>query len=106
MADLIIKRLESAEKYLRLLSPGEQTQKMKAGLVILAPGEEIGEHSTEAREEALVILSGQAEISCAGSPAQAVSADSLVYIPAQTKHNVRNAGKQTLKYVFIVTPAP
>jgi len=96
--------LESAEKYKRLLASGEQTRKMKAGLVVLAPGEEIGEHSTQDKEEALIILSGQAEISCAPSPARAVPPNSLVYIPAQTKHNVKNIGSQILRYVFIVTP--
>ncbi len=100
-----IVKLEGQERYTRLLAGLPQTRGMKAGLVVLKPGEEIGEHSTEEKEEALVILSGQAEIFCAPCPAQIVPADSLVYIPAQTKHNVKNIGSQTLKYVFIVTPA-
>ena len=100
---LVIK-LESGDKYLRLLGGQPQTAGMHSGLVSLQPGEEIGEHSTDSREESLVILSGEAEIHCTGYPAFSASAAALVYIPPHTRHNVRNAGKGRLKYVYIVSP--
>ncbi len=98
---LVIK-LESTDKYLRLLSGKPQTKGMRSGLVSLKPGEEIGEHSTENKEEALVILNGEAEISCGKAAAFKAAAGSLVYIPPNTKHNVRNSGRELLKYVYIV----
>jgi mannose-6-phosphate isomerase-like protein (cupin superfamily) len=101
---LVIK-LESSDKYLRLLAGKPQTAGMRAGLVILKPGEEIGEHSTESKEESLVILSGNAKIQCVGHPDFSAAAGSLVYIPPHTRHNVRNVGKGQLKYVYIVSPA-
>jgi len=101
---LVIK-LESADKYLRLLSGEPQTKGMRSGLVSLKTGEEIGEHSTEDKEEALVILSGEAEVSCAGQPAFSVPAASLVYIPPHTRHNVKNNAREVLKYVYIVAAA-
>jgi mannose-6-phosphate isomerase-like protein (cupin superfamily) len=100
---LVIK-LESGDKYLRLLGGQPQTAGMRSGLVSLKPGEEIGEHSTDNREESLVILSGEAEIHCAGYPAFNALAASLVYIPPHTVHNVRNIRKIPLKYVYIVSP--
>lgn len=100
---LVIK-LESSDKYLRLLGGQPQTTGMRSGLVSLKPGEEIGEHSTENREESLIILSGEAQIFCAGHPAFTASAASLVYIPPHTAHNVKNPGKGQLKYVYIVSP--
>ncbi|MFA5156698.1 MAG: cupin domain-containing protein [Candidatus Omnitrophota bacterium] len=100
---LVIK-LESEDKYLRLLEGQPQTAGMRSGLVLLKPGEEIGEHSTGNREESLVILSGEAQIYCAGYPVFTASAASLVYIPPHTTHNVKNAGKSPVKYVYIVSP--
>jgi quercetin dioxygenase-like cupin family protein len=101
---LVIK-LDSGEKYLRLLAGQPQTSGMRSGLVSLKPGEEIGEHSTDSREEALVVLEGQARISCLGCPELSASAAALVYIPPHTRHNVKNTGTAQLKYVYIVVPA-
>ena len=97
-------KLESSDKYLRLLAGQPQTCGMRSGLVSLKPGEEIGEHSTDSREEALVILSGEAQICCVGSPELSVSAATLVYIPPHTRHNVKNSGNSQLKYIYIVSP--
>jgi mannose-6-phosphate isomerase-like protein (cupin superfamily) len=101
----LVVKLESTDKYLRLLSGEPQTKGMRSGLINLKPGEEIGEHSTENKEEALVILSGEAEVSCAQEPAFSVPAGSLVYIPPHTRHNVRNNAREALKYVYIVAAA-
>ncbi len=85
-----------------LINP-PSTERLTAGCTILRTGEAVGEHTTENREEFLVILQGTAQVSCSGET-QRVSQGHLVYIPKNQKHNVLNVGEGVLKYVFIVTP--
>ena len=99
----IIVRLEGGEKYQRLLGGEPATRGMKSGNVTLKPGESVGEHSTSGREEAIIILEGEAEVTC-GSDKLAAGADTLVYIPPETPHDVRNPGAGPLRYVYVVSP--
>jgi len=78
---------------------------MHSGFVRLMPGETVGWHSTGQNEEALVILSGQGEVLVDGQPGQRFVAPALAYIPPETRHNVRNAGKGLLEYAYVVAPA-
>lgn len=96
-------KLETKEKYQRLLVPGKDTVNLKSGCVILNPGESVGEHSTEKKEEAILILEGKAEILARGKKIEAQE-KSIVYMPPETKHDVKNVGQELLKYVFIVVP--
>lgn len=100
---LIIK-LEGSKKYRRLLAGRPETLGFRAGLVNLKAGRDVGEHTTSAKEEAIVVLNGKAKISFNGYPALTAEANSLVYIPAYTGHNVSNVGKKILSYVYIVMP--
>jgi mannose-6-phosphate isomerase-like protein (cupin superfamily) len=96
--------LSGTQKYQRVLSGEPVTNGMKVGHVCLQPGEEIGTHSTEDREEALVILAGTAQIVCRDEPACLAVSSSVVYIPPRTEHNVSNAGSDMLRYVYVVAP--
>ncbi len=100
---LIIK-LEGNARYRRLLKGRPQTSGLRSGLVNLKRGQEVGEHTTSAKEELVLVLSGKAEISFSGYPALTTQANSLVYIPAHTRHNVSNIGKGMLRYVYMVAP--
>lgn len=95
--------IEIKDGYQRLLVPGKDTVNLKSGCVILNPGESVGEHSTEKKEEAILILEGKAEILCRGERVEAQE-KSIVYMPPETKHDVKNIGQGLLKYVFIVVP--
>ncbi|MDP8299807.1 MAG: cupin domain-containing protein [Candidatus Tantalella remota] len=90
------------EKYQRLLSGPPETVRMKSGSVVLQPGESVGEHIAEAREEAIIVLEGQGEIFCEGTGNIQIEEKELVYIPRGTKHNVKNTGGVPLKYVYVV----
>jgi len=106
MADKLIPfavKIEGKDPYQRLLVPGKDTRNIKSGCVILTPGGSVGEHSTAEKEEAIIILSGQADIKCNGYSINA-DAGSVVYVPPQTVHDVRNDGKDILRYVFLVVP--
>ena len=96
--------LTGQEKFTRLLSGAPQTKGMRSGLVQLSPGQEIGAHSTEDKEEALVILSGKAKIFYGERSSLLAKAPALVYIPSHTAHNVKNSGRVTLRYVYVVAP--
>jgi len=100
---LVIK-FTGKEKYQRLLSPEAQTNGLKSGLVNLKPGEEIGEHSTNEREEAIIILNGKAIIYYTDGNHFDAEADSIVYMPPNTRHNIKNVGEVILSYIFVVTP--
>ena len=98
-------KLEGNEGYQRLLGGSPDTLGMKSGSVILRPGESVGEHSTESKEEALIILQGKGEISCNSEIMATVEENMLVYIPPDTRHDVKNTGSETLRYVYVVAPS-
>ena len=95
------------ESGVRITTPGPEEPVTPGGAhclrsrwVFLAPGKCVGEHSTEDKEEVLVILTGTATVEVAGE-AHRVSAPAAVFIPPHTQHNVRNSGDSTLVYVYI-----
>lgn len=96
-------RLGTKQRFRRLLSDGIQSVRLRAGLVRLRPGEAIGAHTTQGKEEAIVILEGSAKVVCEGSRPRTASQGTFVYIPPRTSHDVKNAGRRTLKYVYIVS---
>jgi mannose-6-phosphate isomerase-like protein (cupin superfamily) len=78
---------------------------MRSGFVRLEPGKSVGWHTTGQNEESLVILHGQGDALIESQSRQSFAAPGLVYIPAATRHNVTNTGRETLEYVFVVAPA-
>lgn len=82
-----------------------QTAGMKCGRVFLAPGTECGLHSTLAREECLVFLTGAGIARIRGNDLP-VAAGKVCYIPPHTEHNILNTGQAPLTYVFTVSPVP
>ncbi len=96
-------KLESAEKYQKLFDRDSGTSGMKSGHVILQSGENIGEHSTGEREEALVILKGKGEAVIGKGGIFDIEKDTVLYIPPQTGHDIKNTGLEILEYIFIVS---
>jgi len=94
--------LKGKERYQRLLAGEPETAGMKAGLVVLRPGESVGEHTTDAKEEAIVVLEGIAEVRVDDTPLFKAKKNNLIYIPPYTAHDVRNISRRNLKYVYIV----
>ncbi len=76
------------------------SKKIKVGLYILQKGEEVGEHTTAKREEAIIILHGQATVFIGGKR-QLVKTDEVVYIPQNKKHNIKNDNSEVLKYLYV-----
>ncbi len=96
-------KLKSAEKYQKLFGRDSGTSGMKSGHVILQPGENIGEHSTGEREETLVILKGKGEAVIGKGEIFNIEEDTVLYIPPQTGHDIKNTSLEILEYVFIIS---
>lgn len=85
----------------RIIKPPE-SKTLKSGRVRLAPGEEVGEHVTEKREELIVILKGSARLEKEGARINLQQGETH-YIPEGTKHNIKNDSDKELEYIYIVS---
>jgi mannose-6-phosphate isomerase-like protein (cupin superfamily) len=88
-----------------ILSGPPETVTMKSGYVVLGPGKSVGKHSTEDHEEILIVLQGEGEMRFADGSKLAVKANTALYCPPQTEHNVTNIGTTRLRYVYVVARA-
>ena len=88
-----------------MLSGPPESVTMKSGLVVLAPGRSVGKHSTEQNEEFLIVFEGQGEMAFSDGSKLPVRADSALYCPPHTEHNVTNTGTGLLRYVYVVAKA-
>jgi mannose-6-phosphate isomerase-like protein (cupin superfamily) len=96
----------SIKDYLQVLGGPPESVRMKAGYVVLAPGKSVGKHSTEHHEELLVVLQGEGQMTFHDGSTLPVKAESAVYCPPQTEHNVTNTGQGILRYVYVVSETP
>ncbi len=79
-----------------------QSKYMKSSRVILAPGEEIGEHITDKREELIIILKGSAILTNGGGRI-ILNAGDARFVGEGVRHNVKNESKEPLEYVYVVS---
>ena len=95
--------LAEGAEYQSLLKP-PKTHSIHSGRVYLKPGDECGEHSTLAREEMLVFLSGRGQAVISDNKVLDVGQGKILYIPPQTLHNIKNISDKPLSYIFCVVP--
>ncbi len=95
----------SDEKYAKLLGGPPETAGMKSGYVVLSPGESVGMHSTEDREEVIIPLAGKGELKVTGKDTISVAPGCILYNPPNTEHDVINTGYVPLKYIYVVAKA-
>lgn len=88
--------------YVRILSGPPESAGMKSGLVVLGPGKDVRKHSTENHEELLIVLEGTGEMEFHDGSKLPVIANTAVYCPSHTEHNVVNTGSSRLRYVYVV----
>jgi len=93
---------DSAE-YFEILGKSD-TVSMRSGMVTLAPGQDVGAHSTENYEELLIVLDGAGELNAAGS-AVSIRKGQVAYNQPRTIHNVKNTGTIPLRYIYVVAKA-
>lgn len=93
------------EKYLRLLGGPPETVVLRSGKVTLQPGETVGEHSTNDYEEMIIVLAGEGTFKYGDSGSIPFNADSVLYCPPDTRHNIMNTGSTPLQYIYVVGKA-
>jgi len=94
-------QLKGKQKFLRLFGESSKLYGLASGLVTLKSKESIGLHNTQNKEEALIILQGQAQVSYGKHSKIKVKNNFFVYIPPNTNHDLKNIGKGVLKYVYL-----
>lgn len=77
------------------------TRKLKSGRVILNPGESVGEHKTENREEILLVLKGRATVILEGKEIGLEEGKSH-FIKENVMHDVKNDTDMPLEYIYVV----
>jgi len=88
-------------EYTPLVKP-PSSRCLKSGRVVLEPGESVGEHVTEDREEMLVVLKGTATLMDEGKSFLLEEGETY-YISEGKKHNVKNETDMVLEYVYVVS---
>ncbi len=78
----------------------ESAKYLRGRVEIKRPGEETGPHMTEGKEEVLIVLEGTATVQY-GKAVLKVRAGYSFFIGQNILHNVRNAGRKRLRYVYV-----
>ena len=89
------------EKYVPVLNR-ENAAALKSGLVTLQPGESIGSHNTEEKEELILIIEGAGCIETETNGKQPIKQGQIAFNPPQTQHNVINNSSNILRYLYVV----
>jgi len=93
------------KNYLPILAGPPETYSMRSGMVVLAPRQAVGRHSTKQFEELLIILAGRGEMVFGDGRKLALQSGQALYCPPQTEHDVFNNGTGALRYVYVVARA-
>jgi len=94
-------QLKGRQRFLRLFGKSSKSNGLASGLIVLKPKESVGLHNTKNKEEALIIMQGQAQVFYGKNSKIRVGESSFVYIPPQTDHDIKNIGMGILKYVYL-----
>jgi len=84
-----------------LIKPPD-SKTLKSGKVILSPGEDIGEHITDKREEIIFVIKGNATLIKEGEQIQLKTGE-IHYIKPETLHNIKNNSDEELEYIYVVS---
>jgi quercetin dioxygenase-like cupin family protein len=96
-------QINRGKNHTPLLGGPPDSISLHSGYVELMPGESVGLHSTEEKEEMIVPLSGSGELTSPGLDPLPITVDSVLYNPPHTPHDVVNTGNVPLRYVYIVS---
>ena len=97
---------DTNERYTRLFSAKDGTAEyLKSGYVVLGKAESIGEHSTGAWEEVLIIIEGKGRLILNKFDHIDIEKNRVLYIGPNTIHDVHNTGAGSLRYIYVTSPA-
>jgi quercetin dioxygenase-like cupin family protein len=92
-----------ASGFQRILGGPPSTVRMKSGLVSLEPGETVGIHNTENKEELIIVMEGEGEMVFEDHNSVKLSKGENAYCPPYTEHNIINTNDKTLRYIYVVS---
>ena len=96
--------LKGNSRYTSIVGPKQGAVYTKAGQVVLKPGESIGPHVTERKEEVILILEGKARFYYGRSKRSLIAGKhTVIYVPIDTLHDVKNIGRRNLRYIYVVS---
>lgn len=98
--DDIVALAKQNENFRREVTTGQHSQVV---LMSLAPGEDIGEEVHADVDQTLVFVSGEGQAVLDGEKS-AITANSLYFVPAGTRHNFINTGSTSMKLFTIYAP--
>jgi len=91
--------------YTKILGGPPDSKFMRSGNVLLLPGESVGEHSTKSNEELIIVLEGRGQFIVENNLYMEFNANSVLYCPPMTKHNIQNTSSTPLRYIYVVSKA-
>jgi len=97
------KTLDSARKFKRLFGDSRKKKGLSSGFVTLKRGKSVGLHTTGKKEEIIVVFEGKAQIDIKGKHL-ILKEKTMLYIPPNTLHDVKNIDARPLKYLYITAP--
>jgi len=83
----------------------DDSKYIRGRVEIKLPGEETGAHVTEGKEEVIIVLEGTATVHL-GRRIVKLRPGFAFFIGEGVLHNVRNAGRKRLRYVYVRSLAP
>jgi len=99
--DHLEKITKENDNYRKVVYTGKHSQLV---LMVLQPGEEIGEEIHADNDQFFRFESGQGKVIIDGNEYTVVDGDGVI-VPAGAKHNIINAGADTMKIYTIYSPA-
>ena len=82
---------------------------LRAGAVILKPGESVAWHSTRRREELITILAGRLSLEFLAARRRVrclpLRSGQCAFVRAHTIHRMVNASRATARYMYVTGPA-
>ncbi len=82
-----------------LITP-EDARHLRGRVELKEPGEETGIHTTRGREEVLIVLEGTATVYLKKRRVKVRAGHSL-FIEEGLSHNVRNEGRERVRYIYV-----
>ncbi len=92
-----------AAGFQRILGGPPSTVRLKSGMVSLEPGETVGTHNTENKEELIIVLEGEGEMVFEGYDTVKLSKGKNAYCPPYTEHNIINTNDKILRYIYVIS---
>jgi mannose-6-phosphate isomerase-like protein (cupin superfamily) len=91
---------ETNRDFRRVLYTGPRMQLV---LMALAPGEEIGEEIHGGTDQYFRVEDGKGSVWIDGRETQ-IESDMAIFVPAGTRHNIKNTGKKPLQLYTLYAP--